>query len=249
MRMEIAQRQRTLSRIISPATLRQFTAVSPVRLAGCTSRWTRFGTLTVSAIPAELRQVLCNLVANSLDATPKGGRICLRSHLSNCKGVPSIRETVADTGSGIQPEHLHHIFEPFFTTKDNFGTGLGLWVTSELIRRNQGEIRVRSRVGRGTVFTLVLPEAVPESHAFDEAMTESLITSGPTTDLVNAASSPLPIDVAQQGESAIALPLIKSVSTETMDAWSFQLSSQPSSNFKARDSRSLRNRAYLHPGH
>ncbi len=129
-----------------------------------------------------------------------------------------IRETVADTGSGIQPEHLHHIFEPFFTTKDNFGTGLGLWVTSELIRRNQGEIRVRSRVGRGTVFTLVLPEAVPESHAFDEAMTDSLITSGPTTDLVNAASSPLPIDVAQQGESAIALPLIKSVSTETMDA-------------------------------
>ncbi len=175
------------------------------------------GTLTISAIPGELRQVLCNLVANSLDATPNGGRISLRAHLSNCKGVPLIRVTVADTGSGIQPEHLHHIFEPFFTTKDNYGTGLGLWVTSELIRRNQGEIRVRSRVGRGTVFTLLLPVAFPESYAFAEAMTDSLITSGPSTDLANAASIPLPIDVAQQGESA-TLPLIKPVSTDTMDA-------------------------------
>jgi len=65
--------------------------------------------------------------------------------------------TIADTGMGVEAKDLKHIFEPFFTTKDTIGTGLGLWVTRELINKHEGLIRVRSRVGEGTVFTVWLP--------------------------------------------------------------------------------------------
>jgi len=65
---------------------------------------------------------------------------------------------VADTGSGISPENLKNIFEPFFTSKVGVGTGLGLWVSKELVERNTGNIHVRSRPGQGTVFRLSFPE-------------------------------------------------------------------------------------------
>jgi signal transduction histidine kinase len=68
-----------------------------------------------------------------------------------------VRLTIADTGSGITPENLKRIFEPFFTTKQSVGTGLGLWVTKELVKKHEGSIRVRSRIGRGTVFSIWLP--------------------------------------------------------------------------------------------
>jgi signal transduction histidine kinase len=65
--------------------------------------------------------------------------------------------TVADTGVGIADEHRRRIFEPFFTTKKSFGTGLGLWVTSELLKKHEGRIRIRSRIGQGTVVAIWLP--------------------------------------------------------------------------------------------
>ena len=68
-----------------------------------------------------------------------------------------VRLTIADTGCGINPEQLKRIFEPFFTTKQAIGTGLGLWVTKELVQKHKGRIRVRSRVGKGTVFSIWLP--------------------------------------------------------------------------------------------
>jgi signal transduction histidine kinase len=70
--------------------------------------------------------------------------------------------TVADTGTGIGPDVLKKIFEPFFTTKELGGTGLGLWVTQDIVARHQGSLRVRSnhQPGRsGTVFVLFLPFA------------------------------------------------------------------------------------------
>lgn len=111
----------------------------------------------------DVRQVLNNLVANGIDAMSKGGgRLLIRSHLStdwptNRKGIVF---TVADTGSGIAPKDLPRIFEPFFTTKDIGGTGLGLWVSKDVVSRHHGTLRVRSRDAlnmSGTVFRFFPP--------------------------------------------------------------------------------------------
>ena len=111
----------------------------------------------------DVRQVLNNLVANGIDAMSKGGgRLLIRSYLStdwptNRKGIVF---TVADTGSGISLKDLRRIFEPLFTTKDIGGTGLGLWVSKDVVSRHHGTLRVRSRDAfnmSGTVFRFFLP--------------------------------------------------------------------------------------------
>jgi PAS domain S-box-containing protein len=116
--------------------------------------------------PGELRQVISNLVANSLDACRAGSDICVRVHASHnwrVNGLEGVRVMVADNGYGIAAENLDRIFEPFFTTKKDTGTGLGLWVSRELIEKYGGYMHVRSRVngGRpGTIFALFLPGTV-----------------------------------------------------------------------------------------
>jgi signal transduction histidine kinase len=73
-----------------------------------------------------------------------------------------VRIAVADSGCGISPEYMERIFEPFFTTKKDTGTGLGLWVSRELIEKHGGSLNIRSSVaGRrsGTVFSLFLPSS------------------------------------------------------------------------------------------
>ncbi len=118
----------------------------------------------VMAHEGEIRQVLANLVGNAIDALAPGGRITLRKSASHDwrTGRPGIRITVADNGSGMAPETLRRIFEPFFSTKGITGTGLGLWVSHEIIERHHGRITVRSRQATparsgGTAFTLFLP--------------------------------------------------------------------------------------------
>jgi signal transduction histidine kinase len=113
----------------------------------------------VTTVVGELRQVLSNIIANSLDALPQGGNLHIRAHHVAIDGFAQRRLmiTVADTGAGIAPELRERIFDPFFTTKEEVGTGLGLWVTRELLRKNAGSIRMRSRPGVGTVFTIFLP--------------------------------------------------------------------------------------------
>jgi signal transduction histidine kinase len=121
----------------------------------------------------DIRQVLNNLIANSIDAMRNGGRLVIRAH--NCHdhagptragrdlaGQPAaggeahqgdtvrarnragIRITIADTGHGMSRTVLGRIFEPFFTTKDLNGTGLGLWISAGIVERHQGRLRVRS---------------------------------------------------------------------------------------------------------
>jgi PAS domain S-box-containing protein len=111
----------------------------------------------------EIRQVMANLVGNALDAMGNGGTLCLRIRDSrdwrngNGRGI---RLTVADNGSGIPREIRTKIFEPFVTTKESTGTGLGLWVSSEIIAKHAGRIQLRSMVepGKsGTVFSVFLP--------------------------------------------------------------------------------------------
>ena len=111
----------------------------------------------------ELRQILSNLLANSLDACASGATIRVEANSAidpRNTERPGVRITVADTGFGIPPEHLESIFEPFFTTKKDTGTGLGLWVSRELVEKHGGSLRVRSRTSVplcGTVFSIFLP--------------------------------------------------------------------------------------------
>jgi len=117
------------------------------------------GEVKINAVAGELRQVFANLVTNALDAVDRDGRITLRVSVCSSQGG-RIRITVADNGEGISASALPHIFEPFFTTKGTFGTGLGLWVSKQIIDKHSGSIRVRSsRSGarRGTVFSVFLP--------------------------------------------------------------------------------------------
>jgi signal transduction histidine kinase len=119
---------------------------------------------TVLSTPGELRQVIANIVGNAIDAMRTGGR--LRVRISQVG--QSVRLTMADTGLGIPKEVLPTIFEPFVTTKGETGTGLGLWVTAEIIKRNGWKIRVRScrRPGRsGTTFYIVIPTVDSSSAA------------------------------------------------------------------------------------
>jgi signal transduction histidine kinase len=116
---------------------------------------------TVLSSPGELRQVIANLIGNAIDAMRRGGR--LRIHISAARdrrGFARTRLTIADTGSGIPAALLPTIFEPFITTKGETGTGLGLWVTSEIVRRNGWSIRVRSQCAphrAGSVFSIAMP--------------------------------------------------------------------------------------------
>jgi len=97
--------------------------------------------VTINIAPQELRQIATNLISNAVDAT---------STPDACVTIQVVREAdlavllVADNGTGIPESHLHRIFDPFFTTKDDTGTGIGLWVTRELVEKNGGRITVRS---------------------------------------------------------------------------------------------------------
>lgn len=111
----------------------------------------------------ELRQVFANLVSNALDAmSASGGRLMVRTRnaVQHSSGAPGIRVTICDTGHGMTDETRMRIFEPFFTTKGMTGTGLGLWISSEIITKHKGTFQVRSCHSghrRGTAFSIFLP--------------------------------------------------------------------------------------------
>jgi PAS domain S-box-containing protein len=123
----------------------------------------------ITCFEGELRQVFTNLISNAVDAMPKaGGRLIARTKQvgsSNGTGLQGIQITIADNGQGIPADLESRIFEPFYTTKGNRGTGLGLWVTKEIIAKHKGTIRVRSTVGRGTVFMIVIPFAIAKEDS------------------------------------------------------------------------------------
>jgi PAS domain S-box-containing protein len=110
----------------------------------------------------EIRQVLNNLVGNALDAMPRGGRLSIRSRAATnwTTAEPGWTLTFADTGTGVPGDIQKRIFEPFFTTKGMSGTGLGLWISKDIIEKHHGSIRLRSsqRPGKsGSVFSVFLP--------------------------------------------------------------------------------------------
>jgi len=112
----------------------------------------------------ELRQVVANLMSNAIDAVQPGGRILLRSRSSRewLSGRSGVALSIADNGMGMDAETCERIFEPFFSTKDITGTGLGLWISREIVMKHHGSIRVRSRrrsprAKAGTIFRIFLP--------------------------------------------------------------------------------------------
>jgi PAS domain S-box-containing protein len=118
------------------------------------------GEVRVQAVPGELRQVFSNLLSNSLDALPPGGDILIRVKALGGPVDPNVRVTFVDSGPGIPAEMHPKIFDPFFSTKGDRGTGLGLWVTKQLVEKHGGSIRMRSRSHpprTGTAFAVTLP--------------------------------------------------------------------------------------------
>ena len=119
------------------------------------------GDVSLNCFAGEMRQVLANLVINAVDAMGSGGTLTLRTRRS--ASMAGVRVTVADTGSGMSPETQRKIFEAFFTTKQATGTGLGLWVSEEIVRKHGGRLRVRSCEGVGTCFSIFFPDEVSGS--------------------------------------------------------------------------------------
>jgi PAS domain S-box-containing protein len=117
--------------------------------------------LTITAVGGEVKQVLSNLLSNASDASTAGGKIRIRarSGLSLRSGGRGIRVTFADSGVGISNEDNEKVFAAFFTTKAAVGTGLGLWITKELLDKRGGRIRFRSSTAEpsGTVMSFYLP--------------------------------------------------------------------------------------------
>jgi signal transduction histidine kinase len=127
----------------------------------------------VEGDPAELREVLTNLIFNAVDALPQGGTITLSTR-SEGEGIAL---SVTDSGTGMSEEVRRRCLEPFFTTKGKHGTGLGLSMVYGIIHRHGGTIEIESEQGKGTTFTLRLPMTSAASEAAADPKTWATIPS------------------------------------------------------------------------
>ena len=110
----------------------------------------------VLAYLGEIRQVFANLIGNAIDAMPDGGRLSLRVRAQTAP-VPALYVTIADTGTGMSQEATKHIGELFYTTKGEAGTGLGMWVSQQILKKYGGSLQTFSSIregSSGTVFRL-----------------------------------------------------------------------------------------------
>ena len=154
----------------------------------------------IVCMPGETQQVFANIVANSIDAMPGPGRIRIRIRPSRDwrdRFAHGMRVTICDTGDGIERASRSHIFEPFYTTKPETGTGLGLWVVSQLVERHRGSIHVWSsqRPGAsGTAFSVFLPDVCGEEKP-TSYIDATVLTRGAETDSVEAALPVLSVGI------------------------------------------------------
>lgn len=114
------------------------------------------GAIQFQARTGEIRQVLVNLLSNAIDAMRKGGQLVIRAHVPDWKRDRRLVLEIEDTGSGIPPELTGRLFEPFVSTKGTLGTGLGLWVSRNIVERHGGTIALGTASGRTTA-TIILP--------------------------------------------------------------------------------------------
>jgi signal transduction histidine kinase/DNA-binding response OmpR family regulator len=145
----------------------------------------------VAIDPAELREVLVNLMYNAADAMPNGGQIEITARPGRTRGAADL--VVRDTGQGMPESVRARIFEAFFTTKGAKGSGLGLAVAYSIITRHGGEISVESAQGVGTTFTISLPYAptAVASPAESRPLAEMAATVAPAAGPARPALAPL----------------------------------------------------------
>jgi signal transduction histidine kinase/ABC-type phosphate/phosphonate transport system substrate-binding protein/CheY-like chemotaxis protein len=164
-------------------------------------------------VDKELFSILwINLVLNAIDAMPKGGRIFIKIKSKVKNGNTYVELSIEDEGSGIEERYLPSIFDPFFTTKPG-GSGLGLYVVREVVKAHNGEIRVKSKVGEGTTFTIELPalkgELMPSSRSKKTSSKRVLLMDD--DDLIRDTLKELlqsfdyVVETAPDGESALKL--------------------------------------------
>ncbi len=203
--LETAERELRRVSIISSQTLRFYRQSSSPRAVTCQDLFEsvlsiyqgrlvnsgvvvekrKRATVPVLCFDGEIRQVLNNIVGNAIDAMhPAGGRLLLRSREATDwrTGRKGLGLTVADTGGGMSRATLKRIFDAFYTTKGIGGTGLGLWVSKEIVDRHGGVLKVRSRQQpgcSGTVFYLWMPfEAVSRSETELPSLSPGLLPTG-----------------------------------------------------------------------
>ncbi|GJD52802.1 Sensor histidine kinase RcsC [Methylobacterium crusticola] len=175
---EVGARLRAVADMLDTVTGARIRVVTQVPEALC----------FVRADLSQFETALVNMAVNARDAMAGEGTLTLR--LTCADAMPPIRGhagargpfaavSLADTGSGIAPEHVGRIFEPFFTTKEvGRGTGLGLSQVFGFAKQSGGDVAVESRPGRGTTFTLYLPEIEPEAHTERPAVDDALSPVG-----------------------------------------------------------------------
>ena len=113
----------------------------------------------IIGLAGELNQAVANLISNAADAVNKNGMIRVRLSCIESETGKAVQVRIEDNGPGIPIYQRDQIFEPFFTTKKDVGTGLGLWVTREIVERHDGSIQIEDRAdgSNGTVFNVRLP--------------------------------------------------------------------------------------------
>jgi signal transduction histidine kinase len=131
----------------------------------------------IEGYPQQLNQVFMNLLVNAAQALKEKGEISIRTRQVN----GSVEIKISDTGCGIPPENLEKIFEPFFTTKPvGKGTGLGLNVSYNIIKKHNGIIQAASNVGEGTTFTVLLPVSL------EAALPDTIYAKSSSADVTSA---------------------------------------------------------------
>jgi len=120
----------------------------------------------IYGIAGELKQVVSNLISNAADAVDRNGKIVVRVRRLHDSANTVVQLVVEDDGPGVATENADRIFEPFFTTKEDVGTGLGLWISKEIVNRHGGSILVRTREEAlvGAAFTINLPLQAAHPH-------------------------------------------------------------------------------------
>jgi signal transduction histidine kinase len=138
---------------------------------------------SIDADADQLQQVFINLINNSLDAMPLGGKLSV----TTAPSVDSVVIVLADSGEGIAKDELDLIFDPLFSTKPGRGTGLGLTIVKQIISEHGGEVEVESEPGRETVFRITLPLHVAKVRVARDNAGASTSAGGPNLEVIEVA--------------------------------------------------------------